>query len=232
MKFKHKDNEAVGQFREQTQLLQQAIKSYDGGSEAAAQTIGVLLWVLLHDSGIMPSLLSQLDMKSGKHYLSTVMPYVPAITQAYHGLFNRDDSGSTVPVCKTEGDADNKWLTFNDWWHELVIGGTEGVFSREDIVRFSAETAGREISPESVRASLRQIAHELLVSLNINSGKRAGTRQKQGSQAACYLGDTLYFACVDPQGPEDDQIRREPRTLYTEEVMLEGGRRFTMHIVM
>ena len=252
MRDKQTFNQLEAHFREQIRGMQIAAKAYDAGADESGHTIAVILEAIVMGTGPVGSLLEQLGLKNGVTYLSTLSPYSPGSDQRYYGLFKRDADHKDIPLCKLEHAAPNQWLTFQDWWQELALDTEGHVFSRKDMVLLAVNQDGTEhpeglcFEPEkgwlfsegsqvfllprgTVLASVRQIASELLVSLNINTAKRPGTRRKLGAQTACYIGEILYLqvqAVPDPRVTD-----RKARTWYVEDVKLDGDRRLTMQII-
>lgn len=233
MKFNNSTGLIEECFRSQTKFIQNAAKAYDEGREEEAKAMAAAIGVLLSDTEQSASMLAQLNMKDRIYMISTIGPYDHGASDSYHGLFNISSAGDYIPLCKMGVESVNKWLTFDDWWNELVIDDGVHVFSRKDLILSAAVQDGTgelQLFERAAYASVRQIASELLVSLNINSIKKPGTRRKRGKQEACYIGNTLYLA--DSPSSEDVRVtERKERTCYSEDVMLEGKRRFSMTII-
>ena len=113
------------------------------GNEVEAIEIAARLRVLLHTTRSQTSLLDQMHVTPELLFASTATPYYGKNIIPYMGLsvitFRVDKESKYT--CPEEYDK-FKYLTFADWWNEIIIDDKKNVFSRRDIVLNIADTDG------------------------------------------------------------------------------------------
>jgi SEC-C motif len=184
---------------EQLLFLRSSADAYDRGLDGEAKRLAVTLRVLLHDRGQSRSLLGQLDRLTGS-FLSTAMPTSPGNVMTHHGLVTLGLKGrETKYLAMLDVVPYKRWLSFSDWWDEVVFVDEEKrEVTRGGLVTIAANQDGGahvdpaldetyhalakgdsmgwkhgdgERIPLAERAAIRQIAHEVLVTLLPNYTK-------------------------------------------------------------
>lgn len=192
--------------REQLGFMIKSCRAYDDGDTAEAKRLAVSMRVLLHDTKVSHSLLSQLGLKT-IGFLNTATPIQDGEKRAILAFLQtkltvNDDltiTGQHHPLLshRPEGWPRARKRMFPDWWNQTVLTDTAGRrFTRRVLVTEVANTdGGAHVGPgldrsyaalsrdnsigcavgqlsgdlvqidKSELASIRQIAHELVVSI-------------------------------------------------------------------
>jgi hypothetical protein len=189
---------------EQAAFLRSSAKAFDSGQEMEAKRMALTLRVLLHDTGMSKSLLSQYGSGFNWRFADSAEPFNPRNLMGHHGLVAIKMSNtpptptaSFVPRCESIR-ALYPFVPFRLWWSNAVVfkDARAELFTRKDIVLTMADQdGGGHVDPEldaaysglakensmgwklhvgdqevpwpnnPVPASVRQIVHEVLVTL-------------------------------------------------------------------
>lgn len=198
------DTDRMAQLGEQLHFLRASCDAFDKGFEIEAKRVAVCLRTLLHDTRKSRSLLFQLDWLHGFSFHSTaadVTTWAPNSSCAALVVLTGEGNGARwLPKCAFPNDGSTvRLLPFDEWWSEWVLlNGSNGRFSRRDLVLEVANTdGGAHVDPSldaayhtlisgkattelwvgppttdnprrMVLITLRQIAHELLETIRAN----------------------------------------------------------------
>jgi hypothetical protein len=185
--------------KEQIYFLKSSCSAFDNGFKGEAKRLAVVIRVLVHDTKSSKSLLGLLSSK-GIYFYNTALPYDPKNLVTHMGLIGLRMNGNGSEYWPPLDDGPpsrylNKWLTFEEWWDEIVIHDHKNEFSRRNLVlAVSNKDGGAHIDPNLNQAysnltrnnslgwnqvyngteapirnpelaSIRQIAHEMLKTL-------------------------------------------------------------------
>lgn len=181
--------------RDHIYFLESSADAFDNGFTAEAKRLAVSMRVLLYDTRSSRSLLGQLD-RLGAYFLSTALPANLANQGTHGGLILTASSstGSTY-FAPLDEPITTRWMPFDSWWNEPVFvddkrdeltrrglvlavanqdGGahvdpklaeTYARLSRHNSMGWIQNPGSKPI-PNAERAAVRQIAHELIKTLN------------------------------------------------------------------
>ncbi len=132
--------------KEQLELLDNSIKSYDEGSYAEAKNMAARLRLLLHDTRNSKSLLGSMNLLETTDFLDTYIVKNPiSIPMSHYGLTIIDPSFKhPIPLLDEDPSHDGiKKANFNDWWNAVVINDSSGQgLTRKDLVLNVADQDG------------------------------------------------------------------------------------------
>ena len=150
----------VSQFINQFEILVDHCRKYDEGYEHYGSEIATKLRVFLHSFRRSKSLISQMNFESPVLFLSTnriikqeglsfSMPALCSILHKTSAGLKPSQSADYVPDFDSSNDS-TTWLSFEDWWQELVILDSDGnEFTRQLIVAEVADTdGGAHVDPD------------------------------------------------------------------------------------
>jgi hypothetical protein len=181
--------------RDQVHFMTQSAQSYDNGFTSEAKRLAVALRILLHDTTRSRSVLGQLGIKERLLWCDTATDYDPEnlMTQAGLTQIQLEPAGATFVPRLSQGVVKPK-LPFEMWWNAVVVAdAAQSLFTRRTLVltvadrdggahvdpqldaAYSALTRGNSMAWYHTsdgtqvklveRASVRQIAYEVLTSL-------------------------------------------------------------------
>lgn len=139
----------------QIRYLENSSKSYDDGFEDEAPRLATAIRVLFHDyKRNSTSLLTHLQVKNNIHLISSVDQYIPNNLVSYLGFltlrYTVGGEALYIPNCTNDDECPNKWLSFNDWWNEIVLDDKVNIFSRRELVLKVANKDGGTHVDESL----------------------------------------------------------------------------------
>src|SRR5258708_637287 len=106
---------------EQLAFLERSATSFDEGHESEAKRLAAVIRVLVHDTQVSRSLLSQLSLKAGT-FLDSALPLYDASPLSYHGLIS---AGGTSKRTDYQAPLDEalgrRQVPFEEWWNAPVI---------------------------------------------------------------------------------------------------------------
>jgi hypothetical protein len=158
MKHKVTQDELNAHLREQIAFLRASADAFDRGFEGEAKRLATSVRVLVHDTGVSQSLLTQLKIKSSLRYEDTADPINPNNLLPTPGLVllrvttGPNGGGEYVaPLGELLGsNRQNPPAQFKDWWERPVTKDPSGVLiSRKDYVLWvSNKSGGSHVDPE------------------------------------------------------------------------------------
>jgi len=145
MKYKQSIGELIDHWGEQIGFIQDSSEQFDNGKLSEAKRIATALRVLFHETNKSHSLLYQIGFQNSILLLSTAHSYIPVNMSSYWGLL-KISGDKYQPLL---GDSDSsKFLSFDDWWNEIIFDDKESVFTRKDIVWYIAnQDGGAHVDP-------------------------------------------------------------------------------------
>ena len=113
--------ELSSHLKEQVQFIKNSCEAFDNGFDGEAKRLAVTARVLLHDTSKSTSLLQQLGLK-GVPFLSSAPGWKPKNGMPYLGLLviSIEDGSFKAPLGNRRPDS-YRWLSFNNWWNEIVF---------------------------------------------------------------------------------------------------------------
>jgi hypothetical protein len=150
MKKQRKPGDFKKRLDDHLNFMKASMIAYDDGFEEEALRLSNSLRIILHDTSTSTSILKHLGIKNSFFFISTSECYVPCNVMPYMGLIGMSvksnsengTSGAYIPSCNLGSEIPNKWLSFNDWWNEIVIDDKQNIFTRKDIVINVCNTDG------------------------------------------------------------------------------------------
>lgn len=181
--------------QEHLYFLESSADAFDRGYAAEAKRLAVSMRVLFHNTRSSHSLLEQLD-RLNACFLSTALPPNSANIGTHGGLILTASSamGSTY-FAPLDESIFNRWLPFGDWWNETVFvdDRREELTRRSLMLAVANQDGGAHVDPKlsetyarlsrhnslgwvqgpghnpipnAERAAIRQIAHEVLKTMD------------------------------------------------------------------
>ncbi|MGQ7458343.1 hypothetical protein ACTGU6_10270 [Streptococcus suis] len=207
VKIRKNSDELEEHWNDQISYLKRSIDYFDEGNETEARRIATSLRILLHQTNFSQSLVRQLNRCF--LYLSSGYLYTPSnllSTWILLVLEMKDDQLTYKPNLDFfEKGKRLFYLTFEDWWNEIIFDDKQNVFTRKDIVLFVANNdGGAHVDPEleesfalltkynslgftntygnsplsnPIYQAVRVIAEEFLLSVTISSSGLKNRRQ-------------------------------------------------------
>lgn len=140
------ENELVQQWNRQMKFLGNDIKLFDEGDLDYAVKIATTLRILFHDTASSTSLAKSIEIKEELLFWSSGNSYTPnnlmttwslltmAITPNGAEYMPRGEGliGEEYPI----------YLSFEDWWNEIIFADKEHLFTRKDVICFLANKDG------------------------------------------------------------------------------------------
>ena len=198
-------------WNDQLDHLKRSIDYFDQGHETEARRIANSLRIILHDTKMSRSLVKQLHRNIV--YLSSSYLYTPSnllpswtLLQVQSIIKNGNLVLKYLPNLDFPiGNQRLFFMTFEDWWNEIIFDDKQNVFTRKDIVLFVANNdGGAHVDPElkesfalltkynslgftntygnsplsnPIYQAVRVIAEEFLLSVTISSSGLKNRRQ-------------------------------------------------------
>ncbi|HEL2000946.1 hypothetical protein [Streptococcus suis] len=151
VKIKKNTDELEEYWNDQISYLKRAIDYFDEGNETEARRIASSLRILLHHTKSSQALIKQLNRNV--IYLSSSFLYTPSnllSTWTLLVLEIKDNQLTYKPNLDFYGKGERLfYLTFEDWWNEIIFDDKQNVFTRKDIILFVANNdGGAHVDPE------------------------------------------------------------------------------------
>lgn len=145
MKYRHSRDELIDHWNEHLDFIRNSAEQFDNGKTSEAKRLATSLRVLFHETSQSHSLLHQTGNQNSILVLSSVHPYVSANLSSYWGLL-KISGDQYVPVISES--TSTKFLSFDDWWNEIILDDKESVFTRKDVVWYVAnQDGGAHVDP-------------------------------------------------------------------------------------
>jgi hypothetical protein len=194
MQYTQSYDELIEHLKDQIYFLKNSCTSYDNGFKKEAKRLAVTIRTLVHDTTRSISLLTHLSRKNIDFY-NTSLPFDEENLSPFTGLTGIRSSSEGIEHWPFLDDGHpsryaNPWIKFDDWWNSVVINDHKNQFTRKKLVLavanqdggahvdskldhgYSNLTKNNSVSwtyEEPINqielASLRQIAHEVLKTL-------------------------------------------------------------------
>lgn len=143
MNYRLNDNELSEHWKEQINFIKTSIKSYDDGNESEAKRIATNLRIMFHETGTSHSLIKQLNLNKKLLLWSSGVLYTPSNLLSSWTLLELiiEENGLHYnPVGMNR--ARTFYLSYEDWWNEVIFDDKNNVFTRKDIVTFVTNKDG------------------------------------------------------------------------------------------
>lgn len=206
-KYSLNKQELIEHWNDQLNFIRISSKNYDEGNEQEARRIATSLRIMIHQTKYSHSLYKQLNPTF--IFWSSGSLYTPSNLLSSWVLLsmNIDVKGIRYTPILNNNDR-TFFLTFEDWWNEIIFDDKEGFFSRRDVVLYVAnQDGGSHVDPSldeayakltkfnslgwvdnngnkpinnPAYAAIRAIANEILVSQELSlKGLANRKRQKE-----------------------------------------------------
>lgn len=166
---------------EQVEWLDSSARLFDAGKKHEAKRLSVTIRVLLHDTSMSKSLLSQLDLKDRLLFLDTagpvnrknLLPLTPLIS--FRMTQTEDGPVPSYEPVFLEGprpESGLRALRFEDWWTMMVLrDAAMEEYSRRDLVLYLAnKVGGAHVDPAS-QERLAALARSETVGFSVGDGR-------------------------------------------------------------
>jgi len=166
---------------EQVEWLESSAQLFDAGRRHEAKRLAVTIRVLLHDTSLSKSLLSQLDLKDRLLFLDTagpvnrrnLLPLTPLIS--FRMTQTEDGPIPSYEPVFLEGprpESGLRALPFGDWWTMMVLrDAAMEEYSRRDLVLYLAnKVGGAHVDPET-QDRLAALAQSETVGFSVGDGR-------------------------------------------------------------
>ncbi len=147
------EGDKLEQLRKQIRFISKSAKEYDSGDADEAANIANHISMVVHDSGMSKSILTQLGKKDISFY-DSAFPRDPRDVGSYQGLVVMEMSSNPkwgwVPLVFGGDGPSESWKSFDEWWNATVLDDRDGIeFTRRDIVLAVRDRdGGAHIDPE------------------------------------------------------------------------------------
>lgn len=207
-KYKRSKQELQEQWDAQVRFIQKSVKEFDAGDESEARRIAASLRILFHETKQSKSLFKQLGLPLT--FYSSGYLYTPSNLLSSWTLLNIEMRPGVFRYrAALENPSRHFFMTFDDWWNEIIFDDYKNRFTRRDIVLFIAnQDGGAHVDPELKESyamltkmnslgwsdsneeapannpayqAVRAIANELIISLNL-SQQGLKNRRKQANK--------------------------------------------------
>ena len=207
-KYKRSKQELQEQWDAQVRFIQKSVKEFDAGDESEARRIAASLRILFHETKQSKSLFKQLGLPLT--FYSSGYLYTPSNLLSSWTLLNVEMGPSVFRYkAALESPSRHFFMTFGDWWNEIIFDDHKNRFTRRDIILFIAnQDGGAHVDPELKESyamltkmnslgwsdsngkapannpayqAIRAIANELIISL-ILSQQGLKNRRKQANK--------------------------------------------------
>lgn len=139
-------DEVVEQWNKQIKFLKNDMKSFDEGDFDYAVKIATTLRILFHDTQFSTSLAKNMEIKEKMLFWSSGESYSPAnLVSTWSLLSMTYTSGGIGYMPLGEqffGIGYPIYLSFEDWWNEIIFADNEHLFTRKDVICFVANKDG------------------------------------------------------------------------------------------
>lgn len=147
--YKLSKSELLEAFNDQVEYIQSSINLFDGGQLNEARRIATALRILFHDTNQSHLLTGQLQVKNNLLFYSLANEYSPTNLLSSWMLLAvhmKIDNGSSfthfVPRTVKDDHSRTFFLTFDDWWNQVIFDDREYRLTRRDIVLTIANKDG------------------------------------------------------------------------------------------
>lgn len=140
-KYKINKNELIEHWNNQIRFIQKSINEFDAGDEAEAQRMATHLRIMFHETKNSKSIFGQLKLPI--IFYSGTSLYTPSNLLSSWTLLSIQVNSEGMRYSSELDDTSRIFfLTFTDWWNEIIFDDRDNKFSRCDIVTFIANQDG------------------------------------------------------------------------------------------
>lgn len=197
-KYRRNYQEIHEQWNDQIEFIKESISAFDNGNEKEARRIATAIRVMFHDTSNSSSIYKQL--KKDLIFKSLTDFYSPANLISSWLLLQlslRSDGLKYLPNLDESSHTRIFFMTFDDWWNQIIFDDKSNYFTRKDVILFVAnKDGGAHLDPEisesyakiskynsigwkdengnpplnnPLYSAIRVIAQELIDSINLDS---------------------------------------------------------------
>lgn len=139
--------ELMAHLREQLAFIAGSAASFDAGFDGEAKRLALTVRVLVHDTSVSPSLLTQLGIKGTLRFVDTAVPVLPQNLLTTLGLVMIEGSefGAkyVAPLANGPPGRYGRTKVFDRWWTEPVsVLDDRSTVTRQDYVLAAANREG------------------------------------------------------------------------------------------
>lgn len=142
-KYQRNYREIKEHWEDQIEFIQESLISFDNGKEKEARRIAVAIRIMFHDTAKSSSIYRQLDKDIIFKLLSDL--YSPANLLSSWGLLQLHMSPEGFAYLANLDESSRErifFMTFDDWWNQIVFDDKSHYFTRRDIIMFVANKDG------------------------------------------------------------------------------------------
>lgn len=161
-KYKLKYSELLEHWDDQFNFIERSIEFFDKGNEKEAKMLATNLRVLFHQTDQSQSLLTLLKIPI--IFYSSGCLYTPSNLLSSWPLLsmNSNEQGQFYQA-KLEGTDRTFFMSFIDWWNEIIFDDKINVFTRKDIVLFVAnQDGGAHVDPNMKDSNAKLVKYNSL----------------------------------------------------------------------
>ncbi|GAA1937101.1 hypothetical protein GCM10009689_16990 [Brevibacterium antiquum] len=186
---------------EQIEWLKDSAQRYDSGRLHEAKRLAVSIRVLLHDTTMSRSLLSQLDLKDRVLFLDTagpvnernLMPLTPLVSYRLMTLKSGAAEFTYQPVFYDgpRPKSGLRALKFEAWWKMMVLrDSTHTKYSRKDLVLFLANSVGGAHVDPQTKPKLEALSRSKSIGFSV--GDQFGERPVEQDPILPYVRQIAF----------------------------------------
>lgn len=147
------EDDTLEHLRNQIRFISRASRAYDSGDPDEAANIANHICMVLHDTGLATSLLTQMEKKDIP-FDDTSFPMDPRDKAPYQGLVATELSANPkwgwIPLCFGGDEPNAAWKTFDEWWNAIILDDKKAIsFTRRSLIlAVRNQEGGAHIDPE------------------------------------------------------------------------------------
>lgn len=143
MRYRLGRQELFDHWNEQLNFIQSSVRNFDEGNENEARRIATSLRIMFHETSRSHSLFKQINLNHNFFLWSSGELYTPSNLLSSWILLqlNRSKDGLFYKPLGTNSKR-TFFLSYEDWWNEVIFDDKKNVFTRKDIVTFVANQDG------------------------------------------------------------------------------------------
>lgn len=143
MSYKLNYQELIDHWNEQLNFIKTSVSNFDNGNESEAKRIAISLRILFHETATSNSLIKQLNLNKTLILWSSGVLYTPSNLLSSWTLLqlNIEEKGLHYNSLGMNRER-TFYLSYEDWWNEVIFDDKKNVFTRKDIVTFVTNKDG------------------------------------------------------------------------------------------
>lgn len=147
------ESELVQQWNRQMKFLKKDMELFDEGDLDYAVKIATTLRILFHDTPASTSLAKSIEIKEELLFWSSGRSYSPVnllTTWSLLAMTLSQEGAKYIPIGESLNSEEYPiYLSFEDWWNEIIFADNEHLFTRKDVICFLAnKDGGAHVDPE------------------------------------------------------------------------------------